>query len=131
MSGKVQRTYRLVVRNNRGKVIDERDLVRNSQWSAHGAARDIFRDQPAGSHMTLLLNDKVLEEWTMHGDGWEFEVKNGDSVSAASQSAALPRQRGSQVKASTKVKAGRNVKKAVRTATPKAARAVSTAKAPF
>lgn len=85
-STKARRTFHLKVVNNRGKVVEERDLNRNSQWSAHQAARGIFREQPAGSKMDLLLGDRVLEHWTMTREGYEFQVMNGDSLAAASRS---------------------------------------------
>lgn len=85
-STKVRRTFHVVVRNNRGKVVDERDLNRNSQWSAHQAARGIFAEQPAGTKMEIILGEKVLERWTMTREGYEFQVLNGDSLAEASRS---------------------------------------------
>jgi hypothetical protein len=133
-----KRTFHIEVRNNRGKVVLERDVDRNSQWSAHGAARNIFRDQPTGTTMSVSLGGKVIEEWTMHSDGYTFEVKNGASVVAASRSLRQSaRARGSKPSRSTKatkVTHGRNVKAAARkVSTSKAARAkaAATAASPF
>jgi len=134
MSSNTARTYTITVRNNRGKVVEERDVVRNSQWSAHGAARNLFRDQPAGSHMTVSLGGKVIEEWAMHADGWTFEVKNGATVVEASRSLKkmVPSQRGSKPSTPSKATNGRKTKPARKASTKViGTKARVAAKAPF
>jgi hypothetical protein len=131
-----KRTYHIEVRNNRGKVVLERDLARNSQWSAHTALRRLFADQPTGTKATLSTGGKAIEEFVMHSEGWEFSVLNGDSVSAASRKArgvkdALPKQTGGKQAAARKVTTHRAVKP--KTKAQKAARSKATrsAEAPF
>lgn len=85
----VRATYTLVVKDSKGKVTDTREVVRNSQWSAHSAARGFFAnwDRPAGTTMDMMVNGKAIEHFTMDKNGWDFEVLNGDSVNAASRAA--------------------------------------------
>lgn len=103
-----KRTYHVVVSNAKGKTIEERDMSRKSQWSAHTAARAIFRDLPAGSKMEVRQGAKVLERWTMTKEGYEFEVLNGATVAEATRNSAVPQQR------SGKAPAGKATKKARR-----------------
>lgn len=134
-------TFIVKVTNNRGKVVLEKELRRNSQWSAHTAARNIFADQPAGSHMTISFKGKVVEEWTMSREGWEFSVLNGDSVQAASRAtraaikSALPKQKSGPAsgkgKTAPRVSTKRAVKPKTKAQVTKAKASKRSAEAPF
>jgi hypothetical protein len=85
---KVRRTYTFCLRDPKGKVTETRTIVRNSQWSAHTAARSMFStsDRKPGETLTMNIDGKTIEKFTMHNDGWDFEVLNGATVNAASRS---------------------------------------------
>lgn len=89
MSGKAKTsTYKIEVLNNRGKVVEEHDIHRNSQESAHRVARQVLSYFPTGTHLNLYREGALVEKFTMTRDGWTYEVLNASSARAADRVAS-------------------------------------------
>jgi hypothetical protein len=66
------------------KVVVTKQTWRRSRSDLHRQARQFFAaNADPGMKMTVVLNKRVIEEYTMDADGWDFTVLDGETVADA------------------------------------------------